>query len=140
MTVIALFISLWQALSCRETARVKIDEESVMFGKPEWFVKKHAAWGIHPKTWQGWLYTLAWAGLISAPLVTLATRQQWAEAGIWLLSSVGLLAWDVRQVIAGIQAPAVQSAENTDSNDIMYVVDQNQTSRLETNKFDMHIQ
>lgn len=30
-----------------------------MFGKQEWFKRrKYGGWGLAPKTWQGWLYTL----------------------------------------------------------------------------------
>ena len=83
MTAIALLLSLWHALPRRETWLGKFDEESSMFGKPEWFVKRQAGWGLQPVTWQGWVYTLAWAGLIGAPLIALLARQQWAEAGIW---------------------------------------------------------
>lgn len=30
-----------------------------MIGKPEWFARrKYLGWGLFPKTWQGWIYTL----------------------------------------------------------------------------------
>lgn len=30
-----------------------------MIGKPEWFARrKYGGWGLMPKTWQGWLYSL----------------------------------------------------------------------------------
>jgi hypothetical protein len=35
-----------------------------MIGKPEWFTYKLFGWGIRPKTWQGWLYILAWIILV----------------------------------------------------------------------------
>lgn len=35
-----------------------------MIGKPKWFTYKLFGWGIRPKTWQGWLYILAWIILV----------------------------------------------------------------------------
>ncbi|MFH1132925.1 MAG: hypothetical protein V1735_00375 [Nanoarchaeota archaeon] len=34
-----------------------------MIGKPEWFTYRIFGWGLRPKTWQGWVYILAWLGL-----------------------------------------------------------------------------
>lgn len=30
-----------------------------MIGKPEWFTYRILGWGVAPRTWQGWLYTIA---------------------------------------------------------------------------------
>lgn len=41
-----------------------------MIAKPEWFERrKYLGWGVTPRTWQGWVYTLA----IFVPLVIIQT-------------------------------------------------------------------
>ncbi len=37
-----------------------------MFGRPEWFTKRIAGWGIAPKTWQGWVYMLVFTAIFIA--------------------------------------------------------------------------
>ncbi|MEK6945452.1 MAG: hypothetical protein AABW63_01530 [Nanoarchaeota archaeon] len=38
-----------------------------MIGKPEWFARrKYSGWGLFPKTWQGWLYTVVLVALTMA--------------------------------------------------------------------------
>ena len=64
-----------------------------MFGKSEWFRPKAIGWGLHPITWQGWAYSLAWIGVIAAPFVALVARKQAPEAMIWLTASLGALGW-----------------------------------------------
>ena len=66
-----------------------------MFGKPEWFVKKKLGWGLRPKTWQGWVYTLTWAGIIIAPSMYFQSQSQFIESGIWTFACILALSWDV---------------------------------------------
>jgi hypothetical protein len=70
-----------------------------MFGKPQWFVPKKFGWGLHPVTWQGWVYTVAWAGVIAAPFVALMTRQQLLEAGVWIVAACAALVYDVYLIL-----------------------------------------
>lgn len=36
-----------------------------MIGRSEWFQRrKYGGWGIHPKTWQGWIYILVVLGIL----------------------------------------------------------------------------
>jgi hypothetical protein len=65
-----------------------------MFGKPEWFAKKKLGWGLKPKRWQGWVYTVVWAFVIIGPSLFLAARSQLIEAGVWISVSIGGLIWD----------------------------------------------
>jgi hypothetical protein len=74
-----------------------------MFGKSEWFQPKTVGWGLHPVTWQGWMYALSWMGVIAAPFVALITRQQAPESLIWLTASLAALLWDVRAIRRELQ-------------------------------------
>jgi hypothetical protein len=74
-----------------------------MFGKPEWFREKSLGWGLVPVRWQGWVYALAWSGVIAAPFLALLTTRREVEAMIWLAASLGALLWDVRDVLHGIR-------------------------------------
>lgn len=45
----------------------------MVIAKPQWFVRrKYGGWGLMPKTWQGWIYSLIMIiivlGLVNAPL------------------------------------------------------------------------
>jgi len=57
-----------------------------MIGKPEWFSRrKYGGWGLVPKTWQGWVYTL----LIVAPIIVLqafvVNTATLILLGIWMI-------------------------------------------------------
>lgn len=80
-----------------------------MFGNPTWFRPRSKGWGVRPATWQGWLYSLAWAGVILLPFWGLMARHQVAEAVAWVVVSGGLLALDVRH-IRGALAPVTFGA------------------------------
>ena len=70
-----------------------------MFGKPQWFRPKTFGWGLTPVTWQGWVYTLIWCGLLIGPFNLLLIRGQSGEAIVWLFAAIGLLIWDVRTIL-----------------------------------------
>jgi hypothetical protein len=45
-----------------------------MIAKPEWFERrKYSGWGVTPRSWQGWAYTLA----IFVPVVIIQTVPNW---------------------------------------------------------------
>ncbi len=45
-----------------------------MIGNPKWFERrKYGGWGIHPKTWQGWLYI----AIILIPFVMFQALPYW---------------------------------------------------------------
>jgi hypothetical protein len=104
-----------------------------MFGKPEWFRPKSRGWGLRPTTWQGWVYALAWSGVIAIPFCTLIARQLVPEAVVWLLAAAGVLVWDVRQLLGGIRHRRVSS-------EIQFLDDsQHGKSTLDTQGFRMRI-
>ena len=70
-----------------------------MFGKTEWFQPKVRGWGLRPRSWQGWLYALAWGSVISLPFGALVTLGRVPEAAIWVLATGVWLVWDVRQIV-----------------------------------------
>jgi hypothetical protein len=72
-----------------------------MFGKAEWFRPKATGFGLHPVTWRGWLYALAWGAVIGTPFIGLMARHQGPEAVVWLLAALGMLSWDVRGIRRG---------------------------------------
>ena len=45
-----------------------------MIGQPEWFTRrKYGGWGLHPKTWQGWVYI----ALMMIPFVVFQALPYW---------------------------------------------------------------
>lgn len=85
-----------------------------MFGKPEWFRDKKVGWGLVPVTWQGWLYSAAWGGIIAGPFAVLLARTDDVEmsyrltsAGVWLAATIAGLVWDVWQIKRARNAPPV---------------------------------
>jgi len=47
-----------------------------MIGKAEWFERrKYGGWGLHPKTWQGWVYVAS----ILLPLITFQSMPIWSD-------------------------------------------------------------
>lgn len=49
-------------------------EKRKMIGNPKWFTRrKYGGWGIHPKTWQGWIYLIA----IILPLIVFQSIPIW---------------------------------------------------------------
>ena len=75
-----------------------------MFGKPEWFKEKSCGWGITPVAWQGWVYTLVWSFVLTAPFIALLTTRREIEAIIWLVASTGALIWDVHGIVQAIRS------------------------------------
>jgi hypothetical protein len=69
-----------------------------MFGKPEWFQTKVVGWGLQPKVWQGWAYSLAWMGVMAIPFAAMISRRQVPEACIWLALTWGMLIRDVSNI------------------------------------------
>ena len=46
-----------------------------MIARPEWFERrKYGGWGLHPKTWQAWLYI----GVIMLPLIIFQSLGFWS--------------------------------------------------------------
>lgn len=79
-----------------------------MFGKPSWFRPKAIGYGLKPVTWQGWVYSLAWAGVLLVPFWALLMRHQIVEALAWLGCSVAALGYDVWQIRRGMIPPVVR--------------------------------
>lgn len=40
-----------------------------MLGNPKWFKRRLGGWGLTPRTWQGWLYTVMMALILIASIV-----------------------------------------------------------------------
>jgi len=59
-----------------------------MIGKPEWFERrKYGGWGLHPKNWKGWTYTVTFMiillGFHLIPFWSTLTRTIFT--GVWAL-------------------------------------------------------
>ena len=102
-----------------------------MFGQPGWFRKKSIGWGLTPITWQGWIYALAWGGVIALPFVLLITRQQVPEAIIWMVCSMGMLVWDARKI--------VQAIEREERKNMLFIGDEEENEPVETQGFDLQV-
>jgi len=73
-----------------------------MFGNPQWFRSKAIGFGLVPKSWQGWAYSVAWGSTISLPFLLLVGRHQSLEALLWLALSIAAMAHDVWQILTSI--------------------------------------
>lgn len=88
-----------------------------MFGKPEWFKKRQAGWGITPVTWQGWAYASVWSGVVGLPFLTLLLQGLAVESLIWLVAAPAVLLWDVRSLLSEMQGSANKEVLYIDDNE-----------------------
>ncbi|HTN77619.1 MAG TPA: hypothetical protein VL096_20315, partial [Pirellulaceae bacterium] len=101
-----------------------------MFGKPEWFKKKTWGWGLTPITRQGWVYTFVSSGIITIPFLVLLFSRGVPEAVIWLAAGVGMLVWDVRQIMQAMTPPKPK--------DVLYIGDDEPDS-VQTRQLDLKL-
>lgn len=102
-----------------------------MFGSPDWFRPKTIGYGLTPVRWQGWAYTFAWIGVISAPFLLLLVRGQVAESMAWLAITMGALVYDVRSILrhgktaskSPGSSPIMAEAIYSDRKDVLYIGD-----------------
>lgn len=113
-----------------------------MFGKHHWFVKKRYGWGLSPISWQGWFYSAVWCAVMILPFTLMLWLGLVPQAGIWLVASIGVLVWDVKEIL-GEMAPAGpgQPAESQELEDELFVIDENETEseRFYTRNYDLEI-
>ena len=133
-----------------------------MFGKPEWFSEKTVGWGLRPTSWKGWGYAMVWASLISLPFIGLLYLGKLPEALVWVVVSIGILLWDVRQVMHEMRqgpeeekvedaklveseetdpAPATEPAAEENPDDDLFVIDENtqpDPTYYNTRSYDLH--
>ncbi len=103
-----------------------------MFGKPEWFKEKTFGWGLTPITWQGWVYTLVWLGVLVLPfLAFLFIVGKAPEACLWLGFGIMVLFWDVKSIIREMRYLA--------AGDVFVIDEETDSSHLDTRNYDMHI-
>ena len=72
-----------------------------MIGRPEWFRRrKYGGWGIHPKTWQGWLYL----GVVIGVLVLFQSLPFWSTSvrNYFTLGWVAFLLLDVTHIMVSL--------------------------------------
>lgn len=58
----------------------------MVIGKAEWFrIRKYGGWGIHPKTWQGWIYLIVVGLLLLIPLYAFKFDSKMSQiiTGVW---------------------------------------------------------
>jgi hypothetical protein len=134
MTQKTLAGRLWEQVPRREKLVTEWKKGNAMFGKPDWFKAKAIGWGLTPTSWQGWLYTGAWAGAITVPFVMLMSRGLVPEGLVWLGVSVGGLVWDVRNILHAMHPPA------TAKEDVLYIGDEpGDSTRLATRHYDLRV-
>lgn len=80
-----------------------------MFGNPQWFRPKVVGFGLVPTSWQGWAYSAGWGGTIGLPFLLMLGRHQSLEALLWLVLSIGAMAFDVWQIFRIIRRPKTQT-------------------------------
>ena len=101
------------------------------FGKPEWFRKRKAGFGVIPTTWQGFAYGVVALAVVTLPFIGFWMNSRVPEAFVWAAAAAGMIAWDVR----GIQR-AIQAKADAD----LFIIDENETgSELATRNFDMQL-
>lgn len=68
-----------------------------MFGNSEWFTTTPCGCVAKPASKQGWLYLLAWAGVLFVPAALIyAVNQDALAAFFWLVPSFGMFVVDQR--------------------------------------------
>jgi len=73
-----------------------------MIGKPEWFERrKYGGWGLHPKTWQGWLYL----ALIILPFIVFHSLPFWDVKTRMVITIiwVGFLLLDITHIMVALK-------------------------------------
>lgn len=81
------------------------DRRTTMFGNPQWFRTKAVGFGLVPTSWQGWAYSAGWGGTIGLPFLLMLGRHQSLEALLWLVLSIGAMAYDVWKIVRAIRRP-----------------------------------
>jgi hypothetical protein len=112
-----------------------------MFGKPTWFRPKVIGYGLKPVTWQGWAYTLTWAGVLLVPFWALLLRQQVVEALAWLGCSIAALGYDVWQIRRGMVPPVVaaRAGARQAHEGIWFLADENAAGPVATRNYDLKL-
>lgn len=103
-----------------------------MFGKPEWFKPKVFGWGLNPVTKQGWIYTGVWLGVLLLPYFGLWATQGLAFGLVWLAFAVGVLIWDVKDILS-------QMKKEKDDENVIQINDDDESTTLATRKYEMEI-
>ncbi len=137
MAATALYSRLREKLPDRQQVAKSWARGTTMFGRPSWFVEQKIGWGLTPVTWQGWLYTLAWIGVISVPFVMLMTRGLAPEGVIWMTASIGALVWDVHRIIRAKRAGDSPVAD--ESSHVHYIGDDDEASHVVTRNYDLRL-
>jgi hypothetical protein len=111
-----------------------------MYGKAEWFRPKMTGFGLRPVTWQGWAYTLAWAGIILTPFWALLMRHQPLESLTWLGCSIGVLAYEVWHIRRGMVPPVVASPPARQASEgVWFLGDENAAKPVATRNYDLKL-
>jgi hypothetical protein len=87
-----------------------------MFAKPEWFRLRKCGFRLSPITFQGWLYVICWIAVICLPFWGLLLRGLAIESLVWAIAALGLLSWELRQVIRQLRHRAAA--------DVLYIGDE----------------
>lgn len=103
-----------------------------MFGKPEWFKPKVFGWGLNPVTKQGWIYVGVWAGVLVMPFFALLFSQGVVSALIWLFAAMGVLIWDVKDILD-------QMKKTKEDENLIEIRDDEDSTKLATRKYEMEI-
>lgn len=104
-----------------------------MFGNPAWFRPKTVGWGLTPVCWQGWIYALAWIGVIGLPFVGMLWWEMAPQALVWLAVMTGGLIYDVRDIRrqmarANFKTPGPGTPVAADK-DVLYIGDSDSGTR-----------
>lgn len=76
-----------------------------MFGRSSWFSFREGSFRPHPRTWQGWAYLAAWLGVVVAPALLFAGRQQGPELLVWLGAATAACVFDLRRLRQSADEP-----------------------------------
>jgi hypothetical protein len=117
------------------------DKESNMFGKPQWFRPKTLGWGLIPVSWQGWIYTVGWAAGIGLPFLLLLGQEKALEAMGWMGFAIGLLTYDVWQILRTFRSPQAAPARGSAKNDdnVLYILDSRPGDAVATRNYNLQL-
>ncbi len=102
-----------------------------MFGKPEWFKKKVLGWGLTPVSWQGWVYALVWAGVITGPFTYMIVNEMIVQSIVWLVAGILAITYDVYLIL--------QAMEAEERKKLFFIGEDGDDAKVVTKNFDLEV-
>ena len=87
-----------------------------MFKKAKWFRPHVIGWGISPRSWQGWMYAIAWAILFLVPVLTIVIGKVLFWGIFFLTAFLIALVMDVKSILDEINSTRSSDGQTSETN------------------------